>query len=321
MNAPSLPPSRASLLLAFAAVYFIWGSTYLAIRVAIESLPGFLMAGARFCAAGAILYAYGRLRGGRAPERRHWGPAIVIGAALLLVGNGVVVWVEHRIPSSLAALLVATEPLWIVLLDWARPNGVRPARVELIGVVIGFTGVALLIGPVEGGGAADLLSAGALVVSTFAWALGSLYARGAAMPESAPVATGMKMMSGGALLLLAGTVTGEWGRFDPAAVTARSVVAFLYLMVFGSLIAFSAYVFLLRVTTVARASTYAFVNPVVAVSLGALLGGEAVTWRTAAATVVIVGAVALITTARLGAGREPKGDGRAAAPPLEAEGE
>jgi len=296
------PPHPVLVLLAFAAVWVIWGSTYLAIRVAIESLPGLLMAGVRFTAAGALLYAFGRLRGGARPTLAHWGSAALIGAMLLLVGNGCVVWAEHRIPSSLTALIVATEPLWVVLIDWVRPGGARPAAVELVGCAVGFGGVAILIGPVEGGdGVATVLPAAiVLTLGSLSWATGSLYSRSAPMPASAPIATGMKMISGGVFLFLAGTITGEWRPFDPAAITGRSVFAFFYLMVFGSLIAFSAYVFLLKVTTVARASTYAFVNPVVAVALGCAIGGEPLGWRTIAATVVIVGAVALITSVEKG---------------------
>ncbi len=312
MSPVSPPLSRVRLVAAFAAVYLVWGSTYLAIRVAIETLPGFLMAGTRFLFAGGILYAFGRLRGGERPTLRHWGAAAVIGALLLLVGNGCVVWAEHRVPSSLAALLVATEPLWIVLFDWARPGGVRPAPLEIGGVVLGFAGVAILIGPVDARGAADPLSAAVLVLSTLAWASGSLYSRGARLPKSASVAIGMRMLAGGALLFLAGTADGEWSRFDIASVSLRSVVALAYLSVFGSIVAFSAYMYLLATTTVARASTYAYVNPVVAVSLGYFAGGEPVTGRTVAATAVIVGAVAVITTVQSGAEARAAAAARAA---------
>jgi drug/metabolite transporter (DMT)-like permease len=286
---------RARLLLAFAAVYIIWGSTYLAIRFAIETLPPFTMAAIRFLIAGGVLYAWGRLRGDPAPTRREWRGAAVIGGLLLLGGNGGVVWAEQYVASGLAALFVGAEPLWAVLLDWARPGGTRPSGAVIFGLLIGFAGVALLVAPADAGAqGTHLLGALALIVATISWAVGSIYSRHAPVPASPLMSTGSKMLAGGALLLVAAGVTGEPLRFDAGAVSARSVLALLYLIVFGAIAGFTAYIYLLKHTTLAKASTYAYVNPVVALFLGWMLAGEPLTARTLVATAVILGGVATI---------------------------
>lgn len=290
-------PAKALLLAAFAAVYVVWGSTYLAIRVAIESLPPLLMAGARFLLAGTLLYAIMRLRGEPAPERRHWKSTALIGLLLLLFGNGAVVMAERTVPSGVAALLVAMVPMWMVLLEWLRPGGSRPTGRTLVGLVIGFAGMVLLVGPggFVGGDRVDPFGAGLVLMGSLTWAAGSIYSRGAALPRSALLATGMEMAWGGVWLVLAGTVLGEWGTVDPSAFTSRSILAFLYLVVFGSLVGFTAYIWLLGVSTPARVSTYAYVNPVVAVLLGWALLGEPLNARILGAAAVIVAAVAVIT--------------------------
>jgi drug/metabolite transporter (DMT)-like permease len=287
------------LVAAFAAVYIIWGSTYLAIRFAIETLPPFLMAGVRFLIAGGILYLWVRWRGIARPERRHWLGATVVGGLLLLGGNGGVVWAEQTVPSGLAALMVATVPLWMVIIDWWRPGGTQPARIVLLGVVIGLVGMVLLVDLEETrSDAVHGVGALVLILASLSWATGSLYSRRANLPRSPFLATAMEMIMGGALLTSAGLVTGELGSFDPARVSARSVVAVLYLIVFGSIIAFTAYIWLLRVVPAAKAGTYAYVNPVVAVALGWALAGEEVTWRTVIAAAIIILAVVLITSHR-----------------------
>lgn len=290
---------RVRLIVAFAAVYLIWGSTYLAIRWAIDSIPPFLMAGGRFLTAGAILYVWGRARGGPKPTRRNWRDAAVVGGLLLLGGNGGVVWAEQIVPSGLAALLVALEPLWVVLLDWLRPGGTRPRNAEIAGLVLGLGGVLLLIGPVNVGGPhVNLVGVLVLLGATLSWASGSLYSRHADVPPSPLLSTGMNMLAGGALLLLAGSATGQWGALHPAAVTLRSALALLFLIVFGAIVGFTAYLWLLRNANLATVSTYAYVNPVIAVLLGWALAGEVVTPRIAVAAAVIVGSVVLITLAR-----------------------
>jgi len=288
-------PSRVSLIAAFAAVYVIWGSTYLGIRFALETLPPFLMAGIRFVTAGALLYAWARARGAARPARREWGAALAIGGLLFLGGNGAVVWAQQSVPSGVAALLVATEPILFVLLDSLR-RGRKPHGKVVIGLALGLAGMAILIGPgkILGSGRVDMAAAAILVFGAFSWALGSLFSRGSKLPSSPQMATALTLLGGGALLLTASAVRGEPFGFDPAAVSIRSLTALGYLVTFGSLVGFSAYLWLLRVSTPARVSTYAFVNPVVAVLLGWALAGEPLGPRTILAAGVIVGAVALI---------------------------
>jgi drug/metabolite transporter (DMT)-like permease len=293
--------TRAGIIAALAAVYIIWGSTYLAIRFAVETLPPFLMAGVRFVVAGGVLYGWRRARGFPRPTPAQWRSATIVGGLMLLGGNGGVVWAEQYIESGTAALIVASVPLWMVLLDWLSPGGRAPRRTVWAGIVVGLVGVAMLFGAPETD--AERYTAGwiVLVLASISWAIGSLYSRSARLP--APLlATGMQMLAGGALLLLAGAVTGELSALDPSTFSTRSVLSLLYLIVFGALIGYSAYVWLLRVTTPAVASTYAYVNPVVAVFLGWLLAGEALTLRIMVASAVIVGGVALITRA----GRRPR---------------
>ncbi len=290
-------PPRATLIGSFGAVYLIWGSTYLAIRFAIETMPPFTMAGVRFLIAGGVLYGWLRSRAAERPEPIHWRTAFVVGALMLLGGNGGVVWAELSVPSGLAALVVATVPLWIVLLVWVTGRG-RPSVAVVTGLLVGFGGVALLVGPerVAGGERIEPLGAIVLVLASLAWAIGSLYFREAPHPRSSPLATAMSMLAGGALLLLTGALTGELSRLDLGGVSLKSWLAFWYLVVFGALVAFSAYLWLMRVTTPTRAATYAYVNPVVAVLLGWLLAAEPLNPRVMIAAAVIVGAVALIVT-------------------------
>jgi drug/metabolite transporter (DMT)-like permease len=285
---------------AFAAVYLIWGSTYLAIRFAIETIPPFLMAGFRFAVAGAVLYIGARLAGAKKPSRIHWGTTTVIGGLLISIGNGALVWAEQRVPSGLASLLVATVPIWMVLLDWAWRDGRRPSSWVMTGLGLGFAGLALLLGPerLQGIGRIDPVGGTVLILGSIAWAVGSLYSLRAALPDSRLLATAMEMLMGGALLLAAGLMTGEATRLQLGEVSLRSAVSLVYLILFGSLVGFTAYIWLLNATTPARASTYAYVNPVVAVFLGWLLAGEPLSMRTILAAAVIVSAVAVITTDR-----------------------
>jgi drug/metabolite transporter (DMT)-like permease len=296
----SAEPGKTRVVLAFAAVYLVWGSTYLAIRYGIETIPPFFMAGTRFLTAGALLYVWTRARGASRPTLRQWGSATIIGGLMLLFGNGFVSWSELRVPSGIAALIVGCVPMWMVVLERKRP-GARTAT----GLLLGLAGIALLVGPEKfaGGERVDLLGAAMLVFASFSWALGSLYSRSARLPESKPLAMAMEMLAGGALLFVAGLVKGEASGFDVAAVSSRSLLAVAYLVVFGSLIGFTCYVWLLYVTTPARAATYAYVNPVVAVLLGWLFAGEALSGRTLAAATIIIAAVVMILGRE---GPEPK---------------
>jgi drug/metabolite transporter (DMT)-like permease len=300
LNSTAPPPSWVKVLIAFATLYLIWGSTYLAIRFAIETIPPFLMAGFRFAVAGAVLYIGARLAGAKRPSRIHWGTTTVIGGLLISCGNGAVVWAEQRVPSGLASLLVATVPIWMVLLDWARRDGRRPSSWVMTGLGLGFAGLALLVGPerLPGLGRIDPVGAMVLIMGSIAWAVGSLYSLRAVLPDSRLLATAMEMLTGGLLLLLAGLLTGEGTGFQLSAVSLRSAASLVYLILFGSLVGFTAYIWLLNATTPARASTYAYVNPVVAVFLGWFMAGEPLSMRTVLAAAVIVSAVAVITTDR-----------------------
>ena len=293
--------STTKIALALATVYVIWGSTYLAIRFAIETLPPFGMAGARFLISGAMLYGWSRWRGAPRPSRVNWTSAALIGGLLLLGGNGGVVWAEQRVDSGLAALLVSTVPIWMVLFEWLRRGGTRPTVGVVAGMALGFAGLILLVRPGGGGGGAagiDPVGAAVLLLACVSWAWGSLRSRYVQLPESPLMATGLEMLAGGSMLLVLGLLTGEASRFDPAVISTRSMLAMGYLVLFGSLAGFTAYVWLLRVASPALVSTYAYVNPVVAVFLGWALAGEPLTGGMLIAAAVILTGVALITIFR-----------------------
>jgi len=289
---------KRGVVLGLLVLYVVWGSTYLAIRFGLESIPPFLMSGLRYSLAGAILFAAAKAMGAPRIAARDLVPAFTCGALLLLCGNGGVVWAEQRISSGLAALLIATEPLFIVLLQALPPERHVPGGRALAGVALGLLGVALLLSPARlGGERVDLLGAAVVLFAAFTWALGSLFARRFTPARSPLQATALQMLAGGALLLALSATVGEWARFSPAHVSARSWAALIYLMVFGSLLGFTVYVWLLRTASPALVSTYAFVNPVVAMFLGWLLAAEPVSLRTLLAAAVIVGAVVLMTQA------------------------
>ena len=293
-------PSRLLIVLAFAAVYLIWGSTYLGIRFAIETLPPFLMTGTRFFIAGGILFTWAVFNGESVRSSfSQWPRALIIGCLLLLFGNGGVTWAEKYIASGLAALLVATEPLWVVVLNWGLSRK-RPNSMVLLGVLIGLAGVALLVSDglkrVNGESLMSMVGAGVVLVSSSAWAGGSVYSNRRPIKTSTLMASGMQMMAGGSLLLLAALIAGDPQRLNLNSASWVSIGAFFYLLVFGSLIGFTAYSWLLRNVTPARAATYAYVNPVVAVLLGWLFASEPLTTRMLVAAAVIVGSVVLITT-------------------------
>ena len=290
-------PSMLRLLAAFGAVYLLWGSTYLFIRYGIETIPPFVLAGARHFIAGLALYAWSLMRGEARPEPAHWASATLLGGLMLFGGNGGVTWAQQTVPSGLTALIVAAVPLWMALLDWVRPGGRRPGARVAIGLVLGFAGIALLIGPVNfGGERVDPIGATILLVASLSWAMGSLYSRHARLPSSIVLAMAMQSLAGGALLFLAAIPAGHWARFDLAAVSLRSALALGVLVVAGSIMGFTCYLWLLRVTSAARVSTYAYVNPVVALALGWLVAGEALSPRTLVAAVIVVAAVVMIVS-------------------------
>lgn len=290
----------ALLIAAFAAVYIIWGSTYLGIKYAIETLPPFLMAGARFMTAGAILFIWARFsKDYEKPQGAHWRTSFIVGGLLLLGGNGGVVIAQHYIPSSLAALLVATEPFWIVIIGWLLMKNARPNWKVTLGLIAGFVGVTLLIGGRGislGNGDGQAFGMFLVIASALSWALGSLYGLRAPSPKSALLGAGMQMLAGGFLLFLVGILKGEWINFSFANVSANSWLAFAYLMIFGSIVGFTAYSWLLKNVEPSLASTYAYVNPVIAVLLGWAIAGESLTGQMLLGAGIIVGSVVLITS-------------------------
>ncbi|MEP7290898.1 MAG: EamA family transporter [Chloroflexota bacterium] len=287
------PPSRWLLVAAFAAVYLIWGSSYLGIHFAIQTLPPFLMTGMRFVFAGALLFGWARLRGTPMPTRANWKAALISGGILFVLNNGAIVWAEgHGLPSGIAAVLIATLPMWIVLLTWLRPGGTFPGGIVIAGLIFGFIGILLLFD--LQGNTLYLPGVVAVLFGAFAWAYGSLYAKNAPLPKSTALATGMQLLCGGLLQFAIAIPTGELASFDPAQVSTVSWLAMLYLAIVSSIIAYSAFAWLMRVTTPTKVSTYAYVNPVVAVFLGWWLANEPLTPRTLIAAAIIIGSVIMI---------------------------
>lgn len=286
------------VVLAFFAVYIIWGTTYLAIRVAVESIPAFFMAGMRFLIAGLIVLIFLRVRGAPIPHRRYWLPAAIVGTLLLFGGSGLVSWAEKEVPSGVAALVIATMPMWLALLDWLFFQRSRPGKRVTIGLLIGFLGMILLVGPEQftDAGRISWLSLFILMLAPILWAIGSLYSRNANLPPNTFMSTAMQMLIAGIVLLLSGLLTGEARQFDIAAISTRSWIAFAYLTIFGSIVAFTAFVWLLKNVQSTKVATYAYVNPVIAVFLGWLILDERLTPLMITAVVIIVLAVILITT-------------------------
>jgi drug/metabolite transporter (DMT)-like permease len=294
---------RSRTLVAFATIYLVWGSTYLAIAYAIVSIPPLLMMGVRSLLAGGVLYVWARLAGAAAPGRGAWRPAIVAGAFLFLGSHGLLAWAEQRVPSGLAALVVATGTFWMIGVEWLRPGGRRPSASAVAGAVLGLSGVGILVG--SAGGGVDPVGAAALTLSALLWAVGSVYARGSGLPRSPQLASALPLLAGGVLLVATSLVSGEARDLDVLAVDARAVFALLYLIVFGSIVAFSAYVWLLRTTSAVRVSTHNFVNPAVAVLLGWALAGETVTQRALLAGAIIIVSIVLIHRTRAATKPEP----------------
>lgn len=280
------------IVVAFLAIYLIWGSTYLAIAYAVESIPPLLMMGIRSVVAGGILYGWARLRGVGRPAGGAWVSAAIAGAFLFLGGHGLLGWAEQRVPSGIAALIVATGTVWMIVVEWAWPGGRRPATGALVGAALGIAGVGLLVA--GGSGGVDVLGAGALAGASLSWSIGSIYGKHAALPKSPPQSTGMQLLAGGALLISAAAATGELGSFDAGAVDARAALSLGYLIVFGSVAGFTAYVWLMQKCSPVKVSTHNFVNPVVAVLIGWVFAGERLTPRMMLAGGIIVLAILLI---------------------------
>lgn len=291
---------KTKIWIALLAVYIVWGSTYLGIRFAVETIPPFLHAAVRFLISGVILFVWRRLAGDPAPTARQWRSAMVVGGLLLIGGNGLIALSETNIPSGVAALLVATIPMFMVLVEALRPGGSRPSSGQMLGLLVGFAGVALLIGPAEFGGSRDfsLLFGGIALLAAFLWSLGSIYSRSAEAPESTLLYTGMQMLMGSIGLFIVSTLKGELIGFHLAAVSTRSLLGLLYLITFGSLIGFTSYAYLLKHASISLISTYPYVNPIVAVFLGSIFANEALNARVLLAALVIVGSILLVNLTR-----------------------
>ena len=287
---------RATIFWAFAAIYLIWGSTYLAIQIAVHHLPTLILAGGRFAVAGAVIYLWARSQGEPNPPVAVWGMGAMLGTLFFVLGNGLVVWSEQRVPSGKTALLASTSPLWTVVIESAIAGWRRPPWRVLVGVCLGFTGLLLLAAPNAASGEATVPFIGvvALLVASIAWSIGSVYSHLRQLPASPAMATAVKMLGGGGQLLLLSLHVGEWRDFRAAEVPWSAWVAFVYLIVFGSIIGFTAFVYLLRVSTPQKVATSSYVNPLVAVLLGWAVAGESITSRTMIAGAVILGGVLLI---------------------------
>lgn len=295
-------PKKPLVIIAFTALYLIWGSTFLGIRFAIETIPPFLMAGARFVSAGAIMYAIAWSQGIGKSSWANWRTSLIIGACLLLAGNGGVTISEQYIDSGLAALIVAVVPIYIVLLAWATGMAPRPIPFVWFGLVGGFIGVGILLGPAlrfsSNGGRHPAVGMSILLISSFIWSAGSLYSRTAKHAASPFLTAAQQMICGGLLLLLAGAVTGELRRLHPNSISILSLASFAYLVIIGAVVGYTAYIWLLRHCDPAKVATYAYVNPIVAVLLGTAFAGETLTMRTLIAASLIIGSVALVITAQ-----------------------
>jgi drug/metabolite transporter (DMT)-like permease len=298
------------MLIAFAALYVVWGSTYLGIRFAIESIPPFLMAGSRFLIAGVIMFAIAWSQGAYKATWANWRVSLIVGACLLLAGNGGVTIAEQYIDSGLAALIVAIVPIYIVILGWMTGTAPKPAPIIWLGLIGGFAGVGVLLGPALRFSSTDgrhpAIGMSILLVSSFIWSAGSLYSRSAKHAPSPFLTAAQQMLCGGLLLLIAGFLTGELRSFHPRSITMLSVVSFVYLIVIGAVVGYTAYIWLLRHCEPAKVATYAYVNPIVAVLLGAGFAGEKLSIRVLIAAALIIGSVAIvITTQQLRARAEP----------------
>jgi len=289
-------PPRLQLWAAFAAIYVLWGSNFLAIRYAAEAMPPFLLMAVRSLLAGSLLFAWARLRDGQRPTPEQWRAAVVVGTILFVGCHGLLAFAQKTVPSGVASLFLATIPVWLTLLDWLT-GGPRPAGKAIAGLALSLAGLVVLIAPSSTRGA-PIGGMLILIVSAFSWAAGSILSRRRPAATSLVLASGMQLITGGASLAVVGLGSGEAARLDAHAFSTRAVVAFVYMVGAASIVTFTAYMWLLRVSTPARVGTYAFVNPVVALFVGWVIGGEGLDARTLAASLVIVAGVALTVTAR-----------------------
>ncbi len=294
----STRPASWKILSAFAIIYLVWGSTYLAIRIGVLEMPPFLMAGIRFFLAGLILYAWMRLTGVPSPTKREWRDAMILGALMFLMDYACLFWAEQRVPSGISAVVLAAIPVCITLLEILALRTQRLTTQLALGLVLGIAGVAVLMNPFSSMGEAPLDKRGviALVVACWGWSIGTIVTRRVTLPKSKAMGSAMQMLCGGSQLLVLAVVAGEVGQFHPSRVSGAAWFSLFYLITAGSILAFTAYVWLLHYESPTKVGTYAYVNPIVAVILGAVLGGETVGRRTVLAGVLILIGVAAITT-------------------------
>ncbi|HAX70170.1 MAG TPA: EamA family transporter [Anaerolineales bacterium] len=290
---------KSKIWLALLSLYIVWGSTYLGIKVAIETIPPFFHASVRFFISGLILLIWQRAVGSEMPTRKQWISTAIIGNLLLLGGNGLVSWAEQFIPSGIAALIIATVPLFLVILEALRPGGVKPTWQAIVGLIIGFVGIFILVGPAELSGSEsklDPFGVIALLSACVLWAFGSTYSKSADLPKSSLMTTGAEMLMGSVGLLIVSLLTGELNGWNPAEVSSRSLIGLVYLITIGSIVGFGSYIWLLQNAPISLVATYAYVNPIVAVILGFFFANEALEPRIWLATAIIIGAVIFINS-------------------------
>lgn len=290
---------KSKIWLALVALYIVWGSTYLGIKVAIETIPPFFHAGIRFLVSGILLVIWQRSVGASMPTRRQWVSTAIIGTLLLLGGNGLVAWAEQFIPSGIAALIIGSVPMFLVVAEAIRPNGVKPSLQGIVGLLIGFVGIFILVGPAEISGSTTKLNpfgVAALLAACLFWATGSIYSKTADLPKSSLMNTGAQMLMGSIGLFLVSIFSGELSGWDISAVSSRSIYGLLYLIFVGSLIGFGSYVWLLKNAPISLVATYAYVNPIVAVLLGNWIGDEPLEPRIWLAAAIIIGSVIFINS-------------------------
>ncbi|HEY6073392.1 MAG TPA: EamA family transporter [Anaerolineales bacterium] len=287
---------KSKVWIALLALYIVWGSTYLAIRFAVETIPPFMSAGLRFLVSGLILLIWRRSAGDALPTRNQWKSLAIVGLLLLLGGNGLVSVAEQLIPSGIAALIIGTVPIWLILVEALRPGGVRPGWRTLTGLFVGFAGIYLLVGPTSLRGSTQFNIVGTLTLLAAAilWSIGSIYSRSAEVPKSTLMMTGGEMLMGSLGLFLASAFRGEWQGFRFSSVSTSSWLGLAYLIAFGSLIGFVSYGWLLHNAPVSLVATYAYVNPLVAVMLGAIFAHELLNARILLAAALIIGCVVFI---------------------------
>jgi drug/metabolite transporter (DMT)-like permease len=292
---------KTKVWVALLALYIVWGSTYLGIRVAIETIPPFFHAGLRFLISGTILVVWQRAAGQQMPTRKQWISTAIIGTLLLLGGNGLVSWAEQFIPSGVAALIIGSVPMFLVVTEALRPNGIKPNWQAIVGLLIGFAGIFILVGPAEISGSTTKLNSFGVTALLFAclfWSIGSVYSKSADLPKSSLMSTGAQMLMGSIGLFIISLITGEMSNWDPAGVSMRSIYGLLYLIFVGSLIGFASFGWLLQNAPISLVATYAYVNPIVAVLLGNWLAAEPLEPRIWLATAIIIGSVIFINMTR-----------------------